>query len=169
MNRALGSDCHAIVVLGRRPAATRAIPEVASACRVPHIPGVPTPVIAAVIQREDSYLICRRPAHKRHGGLWEFPGGKLEAGEEHLEAARRELTEELGVHTISVGEVALSVLDPGSTFRIDFVRVVIEGEPTCIEHSEVRWLRMPEIAALNLAPSDRCFVEHALNIAAEAS
>jgi 8-oxo-dGTP diphosphatase len=38
-------------------------------------------VLAAVIERDGKYLICRRPQHKRHGGLWEFPGGKFEAGE----------------------------------------------------------------------------------------
>ena len=46
-------------------------------------------VLAAVVRRDDRYLVCRRPAHKRHGGLWEFPGGKIHAGETLLGAARR--------------------------------------------------------------------------------
>ncbi|HSG49130.1 MAG TPA: NUDIX domain-containing protein, partial [Longimicrobiales bacterium] len=53
------------------------------------------PVIAAVIHRDGRYLVGRRPDDKRHGGLWEFPGGKLDPGESWLEAARRELSEEL--------------------------------------------------------------------------
>ena len=40
----------------------------------------PIRVLAAVIARGDRYLVCRRPVQKRHGGLWEFPGGKLELG-----------------------------------------------------------------------------------------
>ena len=54
-------------------------------------------VLAAVIKRNERYLICKRPENKRHGGLWEFPGGKIEIGESNFEAAVRELREELGV------------------------------------------------------------------------
>jgi 8-oxo-dGTP diphosphatase len=104
-------------------------------------------------------LVCQRPAHKRHGGLWEFPGGKLEAGEHYFDAARRELTEELGVRVVSVGNLLFSVADPGSDFRIDFVPTTIEGEPQCIEHSTLRWLPLEDLPALDLAPSDRRFVE----------
>ena len=39
------------------------------------------PVVAAVIRRENKVLLARRPDHKRHGGLWEFPGGKIDEGE----------------------------------------------------------------------------------------
>src|SRR5690606_20769929 len=60
-------------------------------------------VLAAVIRRDGRWLVCRRPAHKRHGGLWEFPGGKLEPGESLLEAATRELEEELAVRVTGVG------------------------------------------------------------------
>src|SRR5450432_2765139 len=73
-----------------------------------------TRVVAAVIQRGDEYLICQRPAHKRHGGLWEFPGGKLEPGETTFDAATRELREELDVHVVAVGDLMLSIDDPGS-------------------------------------------------------
>ena len=118
-----------------------------------------TSVLAAVIQRDGQYLICQRPAHKRHGGLWEFPGGKLESGETHQDAARRELAEELGVDVQTVGTPLFSVADPGSEFVIEFVPVTIEGEPRCIEHSAVQWLTIDELAKLALAPSDRLFVE----------
>lgn len=116
-------------------------------------------VLAAVIRRSDSYLVCQRPAHKRHGGLWEFPGGKLEANETLLDAAGREMMEELGVSVVDVGSPLLSVADPGSEFVIEFVPTTIKGAPRCIEHSALRWLPLDELLSLQLAPSDRRFVE----------
>jgi mutator protein MutT len=115
-------------------------------------------VLAAVIRRGDDYLLCRRPAHKRHGGLWEFPGGKLEAGESLLDAARRELMEELGVEVSSLGRTLLVVHDEGSCFRIEFVEVEIAGRPSALEHEEIAWLGQLEIKERDLAPSDRMFV-----------
>jgi mutator protein MutT len=123
-----------------------------------------TNVIAAVVQRDEKYLICQRPAHKRHGSLWEFPGGKLEAGEASLEAARRELAEELGVKTLAVGPSLFAIADPGSEFMIDFVPTVIDGEPQCLEHLDLKWMSLEELALLPLAPSDRRFVEFLLSI-----
>lgn len=118
-----------------------------------------TRVLAAVVQRRGTYLVCQRPAHKRHGGLWEFPGGKLEPGETLLDAARRELTEELGVNVPGVAAPVFSVVDPGSEFLIEFVPTNIEGEPVCLEHSDLKWLSLEELPAFPLAPSDRLFVD----------
>jgi len=119
-------------------------------------------VLAAVIRRGARYLLCKRPAHKRHGGLWEFPGGKLEDGESLLDAARREMREELGVGVSGAGNVRFARQDPGSHFVIEFVDVEIEGEPEPLEHEDVRWVVVEEMAALDLAPSDRVFVEAVL-------
>jgi 8-oxo-dGTP diphosphatase len=121
-----------------------------------------THVLAAVIYRAGRYLICQRPPHKRHGGLWEFPGGKLEEGESLEAAAKRELTEELGVRVTGTGGLLLSVADPGSEFVIDFVEAEIEGEPSCREHSALAWVEPREISHYALAPSDRAFADHLL-------
>jgi 8-oxo-dGTP diphosphatase len=118
-----------------------------------------TRVLAAVVQREDKYLVCQRAIHKRHGGLWEFPGGKLEAGETPFDAARRELTEELAVRAVSVGPQLFSIADPGSDFVIEFVPTQIEGEPQCLEHLDLKWTSLEELVSFPLAPSDRQFVE----------
>lgn len=120
-------------------------------------------MLAAVITREERYLVCLRPLAKRHGGLWEFPGGKIEEGESYLAAAHRELTEELGVAAVSVGEALYSAHDDGSPFLINFVPTEIVGEPVCLEHAEVRWASLGEIQHLDLAPSDRRFVTYLLN------
>ncbi|HNV73404.1 MAG TPA: (deoxy)nucleoside triphosphate pyrophosphohydrolase [Gemmatimonadaceae bacterium] len=120
-------------------------------------------VLAAVIARGDRYLVCQRPADKRHGGLWEFPGGKLEPGETDAEAARRELREELGVEVTEVGRERFGVHDPGSPFHIAFLPVTIVGEPACLEHSALAWATPAELLAYALAPSDRLFVESMLS------
>lgn len=124
-------------------------------------------VIAAVIQHCGKYLIGQRPSHKRHGGLWEFPGGKLKAGESLLETAARELAEELNVRVTGVSEVLFTALDPGSEFSIEFVPTSIEGDPKCLEHTDLRWLALDEIRHMPLAPSDRLFVESQLAIDAQ--
>lgn len=123
-------------------------------------------VLAAVIQHGGKCLICQRPTHKRHGGLWEFPGGKLEPGESLLDAAKRELAEELDVRVTDVGEVLFIALDPGSEFSIEFVRTSIEGDPKCLEHTELRWLPLDGMRQIPLAPSDRQFVESQLTATA---
>ena len=86
------------------------------------------PVIAAVIERAGAYLICQRPLDKRHGGLWEFPGGKLLDGESPLEGASRELWEELELEVQTVGNPLLSLQDPNSDFLISFCPVEALGE-----------------------------------------
>lgn len=118
-----------------------------------------TSVLAAVVQRDDKYLVCQRPSHKRHGNLWEFPGGKLEPGETHFEAARRELAEELGVAVLAVRSPLFSIADPGSEFLIEFVPATIDGDPTCLEHSDMQWMSLDQLPSLELAPSDRQFVD----------
>lgn len=115
-------------------------------------------VVAAVIRREGRFLLCQRPARKRHGGLWEFPGGKLEPGESAEAAAHRELREELGVAVRSVGPQLFAAGDGAAPFLIAFHPVAIEGEPQCLEHAAIRWVGPEDLAPLDLAPSDRQFI-----------
>lgn len=123
-----------------------------------HGPG-PVPVIAAVIERDGRYLVGRRPDEKRHGGLWEFPGGKVDAGETWLDAARRELAEELGMRVSATGRLLLTVGDEGSAFVIHFLEVEASGDPVPTEHAAVAWHTPDELAAMPLAPADARFVE----------
>jgi mutator protein MutT len=114
-------------------------------------------VVAAVIQRGDRFLICRRPEGKNHGGLWEFPGGKVDAGESFEDALRRELQEELAVEATHVGAVLFSVLDQKSGFKIQFIPTSVTGEPIALEHAELTWSTTPQLLSYPLAPSDRAF------------
>ena len=122
------------------------------------------PVVAAVISRDDLYLVARRPDHKRHGGLWEFPGGKLTPDESKDEGIRRELTEELSLDVVSVEETLFSTYDEGTPFIIDFVKVAVQGIPELSEHLEMGWFGLAALALLPLAPADALFVEHAVSV-----
>ena len=116
------------------------------------------PVVAAVIRRGDRYLVGRRPPEKRHGGLWEFPGGKVADGESRLAAAARELEEELGLDVQSLGGLLLSVEEVGSRFVIEFFEAVASGTPKANEHTEVGWFTADELVRMELAPADAWFV-----------
>jgi mutator protein MutT len=119
-------------------------------------------VVAAVLRRGATVLLCRRPEGKRHAGLWEFPGGKVHPGETAAQALARELDEELGLGAISAEPPLASFDDPGSAFTIAFHPVAAEGEPEAREHSEVRWVAVDIAGDYDLAPSDRRFVESGL-------
>lgn len=118
-------------------------------------------VVACVISDSDGrVLIAKRPANKRHGGLWEFPGGKLDGDESLAEAADRELEEELGVRLREAAEAPDFVRhDPGSHFRIIFLRVSIHGEPQAFEHDELAWYDPRGDWVPDLAPADAAFAE----------
>ena len=115
-----------------------------------------TKVVAAVVLRDRKYLIARRPRHKQHGGLWEFPGGKIRSGETTSAALRRELREELGVDAVIVGET-IAVLADGLV-EIQFLAVDMEDEPAALEHTELRWCSLTDLARIDFAPIDKRLV-----------
>lgn len=90
-------------------------------------------------------MLAKRPAHKRHGRLWGFPGGKLAFHENHLAAAKRELGEELGLKVESVGRVLFKRQNPGSEFLIQFIEIAAIGEPEALEHEAVAWVSVRRI------------------------
>lgn len=114
-------------------------------------------VVAAVVRQEDRYLVCRRPPHKRHGGLWEFPGGKLLRNETRAEAVRRELAEELDLEVTELGSVLFRAADEGAVFDILFIETSTAGTPVLREHSELGWFTATELGDLPLAPADARF------------
>jgi len=88
-------------------------------------------------------------------GWWEFPGGKIEAGEAPEEALRRELREELALE-VRVGEEVARVEYDYPKFHLS-MRLYLctpEGEPTLREHSAARWLSKDELEAVRWLPAD---------------
>lgn len=120
-------------------------------------------VVAAVVRRGDAVLLGRRPVHKRHGAMWEFPGGKVAPGESTGEAIARELREELDVAVVRVGGTLYVADDPASGLRIRFVEVEIRGAPRPLEHEELRWVETRRAATLPLAPADLEFAREVLS------
>ncbi len=112
-------------------------------------------VVAAVIERGGKILITRRPEGAHLAGLWEFPGGKAEAGESPDRALAREVREELGV-AFTAGE-RLAEVDwqyPDKRVRIDFYRGTIEGEPRPLEGQEMAWVAPDDLGRYDFPPAD---------------
>ena len=118
-------------------------------------------VVAALIWRGDRFLTCQRPPEKARGLLWEFVGGKVEAGESGPEALVRECREELDV-TLDVGDVFMDVTHeyPDVVVHLELYEAQIaQGEPKKIEHHDIRWVTVQEMEALEFCPADQVFLE----------
>lgn len=113
-------------------------------------------VVAALIWQGDTFMICQRPAHKARGLLWEFVGGKVEAGETREQALIRECREELDV-LINVGEVYMDVVHeyPDLTVHLTlFHAAIAEGVPKKLEHNDIRWITPQDIGHYDFCPAD---------------
>lgn len=112
-------------------------------------------VVAAVIERGGQILIARRQVGSHLGGLWEFPGGKRQAGEPPEAALIREIREELDV-TVIVGELldAVEWAYPEKTVRLLFFRCALQGEPRAAEGQEIAWVAPGELRRYDFPPAD---------------
>lgn len=113
-------------------------------------------VVAALIWKDDKFLICQRPENKVLGLLWEFVGGKVENGETKEQALIRECREELGI-TLSIGEVFMDVIHEYPDFTVHmtlFNASIAEGEPQKLEHNDIRWITVHEIPQFDFCPAD---------------
>ena len=113
-------------------------------------------VVAALIWKNNKFMICQRPAHKARGLLWEFVGGKVEQGETKEQALIRECQEELAV-TLSVSDIFMDVIHeyPDITVHLTLFNATIsEGEPKRIEHNDLQWITPREISNYEFCPAD---------------
>ncbi len=118
-------------------------------------------VVAALIWKNGKFMICRRPAHKARGLLWEFVGGKVEPGETKEQALVRECREELAV-TVAVQDEFMSLVHeyPDITIHLTvFNASIAEGVPQLLEHNDIRWIPPKEIKNYDFCPADNKILE----------
>ena len=116
-------------------------------------------VVGAAVLRDGRVLASRRTEPPRLAGLWEFPGGKVEPGEDPVDALVRELREELRVE-VEVGERLGDDLPIGETALLRVWRVRAgAGEPALVDHDEHRWLGDADLLSVDWIPVDLPLVE----------
>ena len=120
---------------------------------------MPLLVVAGALSRDGCWLMQRRPMDKAHGGLWEFPGGKVDAGETPVAALVRELREELDIVVDPAACTPLSfAAADGATARpvvMLLYRIVRwQGEPRALAASALRWAAPDVLARLPMPPVD---------------
>lgn len=114
-------------------------------------------VTAAVISRDGQVLIACRPSHGLLGGMWEFPGGKLQDGEDLLACLHREIREELGAE-IEIGELLGEYHHAYTHFRVTLYAyhcTLLKGEPKAIQVADVRWVPENELGQYPMGKIDR--------------
>jgi 8-oxo-dGTP diphosphatase len=116
----------------------------------------PIDVVAGVISFEGRFLITQRLADDTLGGYWEFPGGKVEPGEELKAALHRELLEELGVET-EIGAQIYHVVHayPDRDVRLYFYDVrIVSGEPQKLEVADFAWITAAQFTDYQFPEAD---------------
>ncbi|MEW6374290.1 MAG: 8-oxo-dGTP diphosphatase MutT [Thermodesulfobacteriota bacterium] len=113
-------------------------------------------VTAGVIIEQRKVLVTQRKENSSHGLLWEFPGGKVEEGEEPRKALRRELKEELGIE-VEVGKIFEAVFYSYPDYPILLLAYhcrVEKGIPKPVGCQDLRWIEFRELERLAMPPAD---------------
>jgi 8-oxo-dGTP diphosphatase len=119
-------------------------------------------VVAAIIENDQEEILCAlRSPSMMMPNMWEFPGGKVEEGEELPTAIKREIQEELGC-IIEPEELHNEHVHEYDTFIIQLIAMrcrLVEGTPIPTEHSKLLWLKRENLPSLVWAPADIPAVE----------
>lgn len=118
-------------------------------------------VVAALIWRDEKFMICQRPLSKTRALQWEFVGGKVEEGETLEQALNRECIEEIGVG-VEVGRVFAEVdhVYPDITIHLTLFNARLAGgEPKMLEHNDIRFITPSEIPQYEFCPADKDILE----------
>ena len=122
-------------------------------------------VVAALVWRDGKFMICQRPPTKARGLLWEFVGGKTEAGETKEEALIRECREELDI-PVKPLDVYMELTHeyPDLTVNLTlFNAEIAEGTPKMLEHHDIRWITVAEIPEYDFCPADEEILKKLMN------
>jgi len=113
-------------------------------------------VVAGILRHGSRFLAARRPEGGSMGGLWEFPGGKIEAGENPDTALRRELEEELGITVLEASEWRVHEHHyPDKSVRLHFFHIhMFRGEPQSKEGQLLAWVSPSEACNLPFLEAD---------------
>ncbi len=118
-------------------------------------------VSAAILIKEDKILIAKRPADDKLPYKWEFPGGKIEAGETPEACLKREMYEEFGIE-VRIGDYYCSSVYNYSHGEIELLAYFIEwigGAMAPTVHDDIRWVTAQELSKFDFAPADVAIVE----------
>ena len=116
-------------------------------------------VVGGALVRDGRVLASRRTEPPRLAGLWEFPGGKVEPGEDDATALVRELREELQVEVVVGARLGEDLpIGPTAVLRV-YVCALVSGEPALVDHDEHRWLGVDELLDVPWIPVDLPLVE----------
>ena len=122
---------------------------------VPHLV-----VTAAIVERDGTFLVTRRPRGVHLEGLWEFPGGKCEPGESHPDCLRREIHEELGIPIAVNAEIfTVSHAYDDRVVELHFFACDIGDEPQALIGQEIRWVPGDALLDLDFPPADAALIE----------
>jgi 8-oxo-dGTP diphosphatase len=115
-------------------------------------------VVAAVVRRGDAILVTRRPDRPGRPGQWEFPGGKVEAGEGDADALAREIREELGC-AVEVGRLLLRHVHRYPEREVDLAfyacGMAADAQPSAIGVAELAWARIGTLGRYDFLEADR--------------
>ena len=120
-------------------------------------------VVAALIFRDEQILVCQRTRHQTMPLKWEFPGGKIEPGEQPRDALRRELDEELGIDATIGEEVARIRHDyrNGATVELRFYKVQeYKGQLENRIFKDMRWAKRSELPSFDFLEADLGLVQN---------
>jgi 8-oxo-dGTP diphosphatase len=113
-------------------------------------------VVAALVREGERVLVSRRRADQPMPLLWEFPGGKVEPGEDPVLALAREVREELGcgVRVGRIHDVVFHAYEAFDLVMLVYACVITEGTPSAVQVAEIAWVEAVRLPTLDLLPAD---------------
>ncbi len=121
-----------------------------------------THVAVGILRKNGKILACQRKKGSRYELKWEFPGGKLEPGETHLQCLKRELSEELSVTVNEVQnmEFQSAFYEDGGMFEVAYCHISdFSGDPQNNVFESIRWVDPAELRKLDILEGNRSFVD----------